>query len=570
MTTQATEPEWVLHPRYAPATAFALAEALGAPSAIGHALVHRGISDTESATRFLSPSLDDLHEPSGLLDVDRAVSRIRAAVGNRERIFVQGDYDVDGITSTFLMMSVLRELGADVVHRIPHRTRDGYGLSLAAVEEARARGCRVIVTVDCGITAVEAVGAARAAGLDTVITDHHEPAARLPEAVAIVNPHRPGDGYPFKSLAGVGVTFKVAQALAQGRGGLERLLPYLDVVALGTIADVVPLVGENRILAREGLARLQGARRPGLAALIESAGLAGRRITDGHVAFVLAPRINAAGRMGHADQALRLLFARDRQEGASLAESLEEENTRRRSFDEAAVREARERVVHELGWPDCAAIVLWSELWHPGVLGIVASRLVERFQRPTFLLAVDGDTARGSARSAGGLDLTRVLGACDDLLVSHGGHAFAAGLATTRDRLPALRERLERLTRERVTAEPVTPRLTLDGDLRLAECDLGLADWVERLAPFGLDNTEPVYRARDLTVESVARVGDGRHLRLLVRDASGAAEAIGFGLGERMTEVARGRRVDLAFVPTRNEWMGQSRLQLRLKGLRAP
>jgi single-stranded-DNA-specific exonuclease len=569
MTTQATEPEWVLHPRYAPAAAFELAGQLGAPPAIGHALVHRGVVDLAGAARFLSPSLDDLHEPGGLLDVDRAVTRIHEATARHERIFVQGDYDVDGITSTFLMVSVLRELGAEVVHRIPHRTRDGYGLSTTAVAEARDQGCRLIVTVDCGITAVEAVREAAAAGVDTVITDHHEPGAHLPEAVAIVNPHRAGDRYPFKSLAGVGVTFKVAQALWRGRGGIERVLPYLDVVALGTIADVVPLVGENRILAREGLTRLQTARRPGLAALIESAGLGGRRITDGHVAFVLAPRINAAGRMGHADQALRLLFARDRQEGASLAESLEEENTRRRGFDEAAVREARERVVHELGWPDCASIVLWSEHWHPGVLGIVASRLVERFQRPTFLLSVDGETARGSARSAGGLDLTRLLGACDDLLVSHGGHAFAAGLATTRDRLPSLRERLERLVRERVTGEPAAPRLVLDGDLRIVECDLGLADWVDRLAPFGLDNSEPVYRARDLSVESVTRVGDGRHLRLTVRDASGAAEAIGFGLGERAGEISRGRRIELAFVPTRNEWMGQSRLQLRLKGMRA-
>ncbi|MFI5369950.1 MAG: single-stranded-DNA-specific exonuclease RecJ [Candidatus Eisenbacteria bacterium] len=568
MTVQTAGPEWVLHPRYAPAVALPLAEQLGAPPAIGHALVHRGLVDGVSAARFLSPSLDDLHEPSGLLDVDRAVARIRHALANHERVFVQGDYDVDGITSTFLMVSVLRELGAEVVHRIPHRTRDGYGLSVAAVEEARERSCTLIVTVDCGITAVEPVAAARAAGIDTVITDHHEPGPRMPDAVAVVNPHRSGDRYAFKALAGVGVTFKVAQALWQGRGGIERVLSYLDVVALGTIADVVPLVGENRVLAHEGLKHLQTACRPGLAALIESAGLTGRRITDGHVAFVLAPRINAAGRMGHADQALRLLFARDREEGASLAESLEEENTRRRTFDEAAAREASERVVHELHWPECAAIVLWSEHWHPGVLGIVASRLVERFQRPTVLLSVDGDTVRGSGRSAGGLDLIRVLEACDDLLASHGGHAFAAGLTTTRDRLPELRERIERLVRERFAHAAAGPRLVLDGDVRLAECDLALADWVQRLAPFGLDNGEPVYRARDLWVDSATRVGEGRHLRIAVRDAGGSAEAIGFGMGERVAELQRGRRVELAFVPTRNEWMGQSRLQLRLKGMR--
>jgi single-stranded-DNA-specific exonuclease len=568
MTLQATEPEWVLHPRHAPALGLALAEQLGAPPAIGHALVHRGVNDAASAARFLTPSLDDLHDPSALLGLDDAVRRIRRALADRERILVQGDYDVDGITSTFLMVSTLRELGGDVVHRIPHRTRDGYGLSLAAVEEARAQGCRLIVTVDCGITAVEPVAAANAAGIDTVITDHHEPGPRLPDAAAVVNPRRPGDPYPFKSLAGVGVTFKLAQALWEGRGGIERVLPYLDVVALGTIADVVPLVDENRLLAREGLLRLQNSSRPGLAALIDSAGLSGKRITDGHIAFVLAPRINAAGRMGHAEQALRLLFARDRQEGASLADSLEEENTRRRTFDESAAREARERVVHELHWPDCSSIVLWSEHWHPGVLGIVASRLVERFQRPTLLIALDGEIARGSGRSAGGLDLTRVLEACDDLLVSYGGHAFAAGLTTTRERLPELRERFERLARERLDPASGAPRLVLDGDLRLAECDLALADWIERLAPFGLDNLEPVYRARELTVEAVSRVGDGKHLRLTVRDTSGTAEAIGFGMGERAADLSRGRRVEVAFTPTRNEWMGQARPQLRLKGVR--
>ena len=568
MTVQATWPDWVLNARHAPPLAHALARALDAPPAVGHVLHNRGFDALEDARRFLSPALDDLHEPRLLLDMDRAVARIHAALTAGERLFVQGDYDVDGVTSTFLIVSVLRELGGDVVHRIPHRTRDGYGLSLAAVEEARALGCRLIVTVDCGITALEAVAAARAAGIDTVVTDHHEPGARLPDAAAVVDPRRSDCPYPFKSLAGVGVTFKLAQALMHGRGGLERLLPYLDVVALGTIADVVPLQDENRVLARHGLLRLQGTPRPGLAALIETAGLSGKRLTDGHIAFVLAPRMNAAGRMGHADQALRLLFARDRSEGMSLAESLEEENLRRRGFDESAGRDAAERVVNELGWPACASILLWSDAWHPGVLGIVASRLVERFQRPTLLVAIDGELGRGSGRSTGGLDLTRALDDCGALLRTWGGHAFAAGFTLSRERLPELRERFEQLVSERLTPGGTTPQLTLDADLTLGECDLALTDWMERLAPFGLENAEPTFRVRDVTVSTIARVGDGKHLRLAVQDATGSGEAIGFGMGERAAELQRQRRCDLAFTPGRNDWMGQSRVQLRIKGVR--
>lgn len=570
MITTPVPPQWVLHPRSQPQRAILLARELGAPAAIGHTLVNRGLADTAAALRFLSPSLDELHDPHLLLGFDAAVERIRRAIDKGEAMLVQGDYDVDGITSTYLLHTAVTELGGKSHCRIPHRTRDGYGLTVAAVEEAHRLGCALIVTVDCGITAVEAVARARALGIDTVITDHHEPSSALPEACAIVNPLRPGCPYPFKSLAGVGVTYKLVEVLFRGRGRSQRAQEFLDIVAIGTIADVVPLVGENRILSALGLERLNRTRHLGVRALLERSGLAGRSVTSGQVAFVLAPRINAAGRMGHAEQALRLLLARDEGEARACADSLEEDNERRRHFDQTAAAEATERVERELSWPECSSILLWSEAWHPGVLGIVASRMVERFQRPTILVALEGDRGRGSGRSLSGLDLTRVLDGCGDLLESYGGHALAAGLSVSRDRLPELRRRFERLVRERAQPGDFVRRLEFDADLSLGECDAGLVDWVERLAPHGLGNPEPVYRVARVEVDSASVVGGGKHLRLSVRDGTGAAEAIGFGLGGEADAVRRAGACALTFVPIRNEWNGVVRVQLKLKGVQLP
>jgi single-stranded-DNA-specific exonuclease len=568
MIAPAVIPQWTLNGRSDFKRAHDLAAALNAPPALGEALVNRGVATLEAARRFLDPSLDDLHDPSRLLDLDAATARIMRAIERGERILVHGDYDVDGITSTFLLYAVLMDLGAKAEYRIPHRTRDGYGLSLEAIEEAHRRQCTLVVTVDCGITAVEAVARAKALGIDTVITDHHEPTATLPDAIALVNPHRVGCEYPFKPLAGVGVTFKLVEALLRGRGGLERARQHLDVVALGTIADVVPLVGENRVLARLGLDRLNRGERLGLRALIDVAGLAGKRITSGQVAFVLAPRINAAGRMGNPEQGVRLLLSRDGNEAQSIAASLEEDNQRRRQFDENALIEAAAQVERDLGWPNCSSIMLWSDDWHPGVIGIVASRLVERFQRPTVLVALDGDRGRGSGRSLPGIDLNRLLTECGDLLEAYGGHAFAAGLTVRREQLPALRDRFETLVRDRITPDDCVPRLVIDGDLRLGDCTLELAEWLERLSPHGLDNPEPLFRARDVVVESATSVGGGKHMKLVVRDGTGRVEAIGFGLGDRTQAVARAGRCDLAFVPSRNEWMGETRIQLKIKGVK--
>lgn len=569
----ASAPEWVLHPRRSDAAAGALARSLSAPLPAAHALVNRGLVDEAAARRYLEPALENLHDPLDMLDLDRAAVRILDAVSRGERILVQGDYDVDGITSTFLLHGVLAELGAKPECRIPDRIRDGYGLTSDAIDEAKRLGCSLVVTVDCGITAVEPVAYARTLGIDCVVTDHHEPAAELPDATAIVNPLRPGCRYPFKALAGVGVTFKLVERLLQGRGGIDRARDYLDVVALGTIADVVPLVGENRVLAHLGLDRLNDLRRPGLRALVERAGLSGKRITSGQVAFVLAPRINAAGRMGNAAQGLRLLQAREAGEAAACAEALEDENLRRRKEDGAALKEAEQRVQDELP-TDCRSILLWSDTWHPGVIGIVASRLAERYRRPAVLVALDGERGRGSGRSLPGLDLTRLLDGCGDLLLAHGGHAFAAGLTVRRENLGALRERFEALVRAQERPDAPGARMEVDGDVRVSECDHELARYLERMAPHGLDNPEPVFRMLAARIRDVAVVGAGKrtgsagHVRLRVGDDLGEVDAIGFGMGDLAPALRAAGRADLAFTPTQNEWNGETRVQLKLKGVK--
>jgi single-stranded-DNA-specific exonuclease len=564
-------PDWILHPGRNETLARDLARDLDAPLPAAHALVNRGLSTPELARRFLEPSLDHLNDPLRLKGLDRAVDRIRSAVERDEGILIHGDYDVDGVTSTFMLHSALGMLGARRVgYRIPHRTRDGYGLSNESVTHAKSGGYSLIVTVDCGIGAIEPVARAAEAGIDVIVTDHHEPSERLPDAAAVINPRVPGCEYPFKFLAGVGVAFKLVESLLEGRVPRERAHEFLDVVALGTIADVVPLIGENRVLARLGLDRLNRSPRPGLRALIDVVGLAGRTIGGGHVAFALAPRLNAAGRVGDAEQGVRLLLARQPEEARALAESLEENNALRRRYDEDALEEAAQRVADELDWPTCASIVLWSDRWHPGVIGIVAARLVERFRRPTLLVAMDGDRGRGSGRSLSGVDLNEVLGECSPLLESFGGHALAAGCTVWREHLPGLRERFERAVLSRATTESFRPRVSVDADLRLAECDRKLIEWLGRMAPHGLENSEPVFRASDLMVDRAGVVGDGRHLRLRVRDAGGSLDAIGFGMADRFTEVAEAGRCDLLFVPTLNEWMGESRVQLKLKGVRAP
>ncbi|MFN8588026.1 MAG: single-stranded-DNA-specific exonuclease RecJ [Candidatus Eisenbacteria bacterium] len=577
-----TMSHWVLHPRHDAAKAAELAAALGAPLPIGHVLVNRGIASLAQAQNFLSPQLENLHDPSEMLGIDAAAERIFAAIAKGEKISVEGDYDVDGITSTFLLHSALVELGADAVFHIPHRIDEGYGLKEGGVRRAHEQGCTLLVTVDCGVTAVPEIALARSLGMDTVVTDHHEPPAKLPDAVAIVNPLQPGCPYPFKSLAGVGVAFKLVERLFRDSGGLEHTAQWLDVVALGTIADVVPLVGENRVLARLGLERMNRQLRPGLRALAARAGLREtngslKPVTATRVAFNLAPRLNAAGRMGDAADALRLLQAPDAVTAERIASLLESRNEERRVKSDQAQALARRLYEDARERGLCgSSIVLWSKEWHPGVVGIVATRLAEQEHKPTLLLtqteragAAPGvePTWRGSGRSIPGVDLTRLLGECDDLLLGHGGHAFAAGLELATANLEAFRRRFDELA-ARDCAASGGPALLVDAEVTPSDCTLDLVDWIERLAPHGLENGEPVFQWLGAEVQRASTVGQkAEHLRLELGERDVRLQAIGFHMGHQL-RVDSGRTADLAFTPTRNDWNGETRVQLKLREIR--
>lgn len=567
-----------------------LARALELPLAMAHVLVNRGIRTADQATQFLKPDEMDLLAPSDMLGLERAAQRILDAIARGERIFIQGDYDVDGITSTFLLYRVLqRELHAQVEYRIPNRLTDGYGLSNQAVDMAAAKGCQLIVTVDCGITANKEVEYARSRGIDVVVTDHHEPPAVLPDAHAIVNPLQPGCPYPFKHLAGVGVTFKLVQHLLNASAGefvfdLGRAKPYLDVVALGTIADVVPLVGENRVLARIGLDLLGQDTRLGLKALLDESpkrfnarnGASHKPLNSTHVAFVLAPRINAAGRMGKAERGLELLLAEQPDEAKRLARELEGLNDDRRVRDgvvrEAALQMAESQLATN---PSQRSLVLWDERWHQGVIGIVASRLVERLNRPTVLISLQDGVGRGSGRSIPGVDLTRILQECDTLLMAHGGHAFAAGLTVAQERLEEFRDRFEQLVNEALDDEGFRVRIPYEAELEPADCDLDLVEQLERLAPFGLDNPEPVFRMNGVRILHPKEVGQGKHIRFDVlaagrEERGGSVEAIGFGLAEHhdLASFRNAATADLLVVPTRNDYRDQTRVQLKVRAVK--
>ncbi|UCF77700.1 MAG: single-stranded-DNA-specific exonuclease RecJ [Candidatus Eiseniibacteriota bacterium] len=548
-----------------------LASSLSVPRAFAAILIGRGIDSTEKARGFLKPSISSLCDPFLLPDMEKAALRILQAVQRREKTLVFGDYDVDGITSVFLITSFLREWGGEVDYMIPHRLREGYGLSGRGVSSAKKMGASLIITVDNGITAFDEVAEANSEGIDVIVVDHHEPASRLPDAYAVIDPKRPDSNYPFADLAGVGVTYKLIQALveAAGREAPRNLSEDLDVVALGTVADVVPLVEENRVLAKLGLEAIASSRKPGIEALKELSGLSGRKIQSEHIAFILAPRINAAGRMGDSDSGIRLLLSQDIDEARAIAEGLEDDNARRRQVDEETLQQALGKLEKTYGSELPAGIVLWSRKWHPGVLGIVASRLAEKFRRPTVLISVEGDTARGSCRSVEGFDVYDALSRCRNLLTGYGGHSHAAGIMLDKGDLDTFKDTFVSMVDESLRGIDVTPRLHLDYELHLSEMNERLAMLLEQLAPFGVGNPEPVFVTSGVQVLDRSVVGRGSHLKLSVKQGSFFADCIGFNLGYLEKEIACSEGdVSLAHIPWLSSWQGKSKLQLKLKDVK--
>jgi len=550
-----------------------LARELGVSPVIARLLAIRGIGDVDAASRFLKPSLDDLLDPMGLADMDRAVDRLLRAIAQGERIAIHGDYDVDGITSTVILRRALELLGAQVIHFIPERLRDGYGLQPAAINRLHAEGVHVVVSVDCGIRGADAARRARELGLDLIITDHHEPDRELPQAYAVVNPKRHDCHYADKHLAGVGVALKLVQALCQRSGKTSWLPAFVKIAAIGTLADVVPLVGENRVIAKLGLQLLsKGPHKVGLRALLEVAGLTGKQIDSYHIAFMVAPRVNAAGRMSTPDIATRLLLAVDdglADEARELAQQLEIENTRRRQEEQDIVAKARKIVEAD---PDVGArsvLVIAGEGWHRGVIGIVASKIVEIFYRPTIVLSVDGEVAHGSCRSIPGFDMLAALESCASLMLRFGGHKQAAGLQIESARINEFRAAVNTWGEERLTPDDLRPRLWLDGPLSFSRINGQVTAELGQLAPFGPGNPKPVFHTAAVQIVDGPRILKERHLKVAFRQDGRTFRAIHWNAADREAALAeRKDGLELAFSLEENEFHGDRFLELRVEDFR--
>jgi single-stranded-DNA-specific exonuclease len=539
--------------------ASALARALGLSEITASVLVRRGYGDPDEARAFLAGE-QPLHDPFLLGDMGDAVERIRAAIGSGRRICVHGDYDVDGICATVLAVLILRELGAEVDWHLPSRFDVGYGVSGETLERLAGEGCGLVLTVDCGITAVDEVRRARGLGLEVVVTDHHRPGDELPDCPLVAT--RPSD-YPFPELCGTGVVYKLGEALLGP--GSETLKRHLDLVALATIADVVPLVGENRSLAIAGLRTLARTQNPGLRALMKVAGVDPAAVDAGKVGFRLAPRINAAGRLGHPRAALELLLTDDADEARRLAGRLEDLNRDRQAVEDKILRAAIAQVEE---WPEAKrrrrAYVVWGEDWHEGVIGIVASRLVERYHRPVVLVAGGGELWKGSGRSIPTFDLHGALGACATFLERFGGHRAAAGLSIAPASVESFADAFAAYAEDLVAPDDLTPTTTVDAILpRGANLTLDLCEELRRLAPFGLANPDVTLLAPGCELGELATVGDGKHLRFRVqRDGRDAGGAIAFGQGTRLDRYRRSGRYDVAFRLQENHWNGTVSPQL--------
>jgi single-stranded-DNA-specific exonuclease len=557
------------------AQAAALAGALGVHPTIARLLCMRGFSDPDLASRFLNPSLDHLNDPFKLADMDKAIPRLERAIAQRETIAIHGDYDVDGITSTVILRRALEMLGGEVIHFLPERMRDGYGLQPAAIERLHAQGVGLIVSVDCGIRAGEAADRARALGVDLIITDHHEPEGTLPSALAVINPKRPDCTYPDKYLAGVGVALKVVQALCDRAGKAKWLPAFVKIAAIGTLADVVPLVGENRVIARLGLSSLsQGPHSIGLRSLLDACGLTGKTIDSYHVGFMIAPRVNAAGRMSTPDIAARLLLATSEgmgDEARVLAQQLCDENVKRQSEEAELVTQARRAIDTDPAVGAHNVLVVGGLGWHRGVIGIAASKLVDSYHKPSIVLSIDGDVAHGSCRSIPDFDLLAALEHCSDLFLKFGGHKQAAGLTMEAARVPEFRARVNAYADHVIEPDQLRPRLRIDAALTLKGITHDLVRGLDLLAPFGLANPRPVFHASGVEIVDGPRTIKERHLKMTFAQDGRRFRAIAWRAAERAGFLEEHRAgMNLAFSLDKNEFQGETYLELSVadfKGL---
>ncbi|PLX85121.1 MAG: single-stranded-DNA-specific exonuclease RecJ [Desulfuromonas sp.] len=567
-----TQRRWVTRgERFGEEALAGLRSRLEVGSLTAEALLRRGITTAEAGRAFLQSRLAHLPDPSGLAGIDRAVARLVKAIEGEEAISVHGDYDVDGVTGTALLVEILRAFGGRVDYHIPERLKDGYGLSGQALKDSAMAGTRVVVSVDCGISAIEEAELAASLGLDLIITDHHQPPPGLPRAYALVNPHLDEGRTPFQALAGVGVAFFLLIALRKvlrERGWfVSRPEPdlrlCLDLVALGTVADLVPLTGVNRTMVKAGLSVLSGGERVGIEALKEVSGV--KEVSSGNVGFQLAPRLNAAGRLVDAGRGVELLLTRSADEARSAAQDLDALNQERRRIEAQTLEQALERLEGEGAEGLGRSIVLADARWHSGVIGIVASRLVERYYRPTVLISLENGRGKGSARSISGFHLYRAFDQCRDHLLGFGGHAYAAGLTIESGQVGAFADRLEEEARDALCEEDLHQRIVHDGEVALDTLSFEAVSELQGLAPFGMGNPEPAFVARGVEVERVRKAGQ-QHLAFDVRQGGVSLPCIAFGLADRQAELSG--PIDLLFAPSLNRWRGRSSVQLKVKDWR--
>jgi len=545
-----------------------LSDELRLPAVVATLLVARGLSAVNDARNYLRPRMEQLHPPMAMRGMAEAVARLSAAIRAGETILVHGDYDVDGMCSTTILVRTLRHLGATAIPFAPHRITDGYDLGEAGVRAAVAGGAKLVVTCDCGTTAHDPVADLCRHGIDVIITDHHLPSRPPPECVAVLNPRVAGCDYPDKDLCAAAVAFKLSLALLEHHGaGPNVALNMLDLVALATVADVAPLRGENRILVRYGLRMMAETKNVGLRALINASGLEGRELTAGRIGFILAPRLNAVGRIGDAKRGLDLLLTSDESEANALAHELEEINRTRQNIDRETLDAAR-KMAATRDLDSVSGLVLAAEGWHPGVIGIVASRLVEDLYRPVVLISVDGGIGKGSGRSIPAFDLHGGLTACADLLLRYGGHKAAAGLTVDAARIPELQERFDFVARERLTKDDLTPELRVDLEVPLGDANDSLEKLLRHFEPFGIGNPAPLLATRGIRLGAAPRVIGQNGLKFALRDDTTELEGVWWGVSHRAAEWSATQVVDVAYRLERDLWRDTSRLVARLADIR--
>lgn len=561
---------WLIKPRPAHPDVLRLASELQLPLPLATILLQRGITNREEAAQFFNPSLDDLHDPFLMRDMDKAVDRIQRALGDGEKILVYGDYDVDGTTAVALVYSYLRSLGADCGYYIPDRYKEGYGISFDGVDHAAANGFSLIIALDCGIKSHDKVEYARKHNIDFIICDHHRPGETIPGAVAVLDPKRNDCSYPYDELCGCGIGFKLVQALQQSAGeNFEDIVQYLDLAAVAIAADIVPVTGENRILAKFGLERVNTSPRPALKALFAVAGLK-KKITITDLVFTAAPRINAAGRVDHGKGAVELLISPDAERADETAKVLNQHNNERRDLDKTITAHAMEMIVSDEQFLQRKSTVVFHPDWHKGVVGIVASRLIERWYRPTIVLTGNEGKVSGSARSVRDFDVHEAIEECSELLIQFGGHKYAAGLTLKPENVEAFVRKFDEAVSKRITEEQLSPVTEVDLEISLTQIDQQFVHVLKQFEPFGPGNMNPVFLTRGLADRGWAKIVGENHLKcalLQPENRNVHFGAIGFGLGEFLPHMLRGQQFSACYTVEENHWNGMVSTQLNLKDL---